>query len=70
MPPVIYYCLNYFYDRKNSGSFPFRTTKKLNTDEEIIEEALSKKVLDSEDARQITDIEVITQDEYRQMKNA
>ncbi len=63
----MYYDIHIFHDRKNSFSVPFES-KHLD-EQDIIEDAINNGVLDTEDARAVDSVDLLTEDEYKRMKN-
>jgi len=60
-----YYDVHVFYERDEGFSAFLATNRKLTSDEEIIAEAVTQKILDSEDAKSVNNVEEITEEEYK-----
>jgi hypothetical protein len=63
----MYYEIHVFHNRQNSFSIPFETST--HDENEIIEDAITKGILSSEDANAVDYVELISEHEYKNMKN-
>ena len=61
-----FYCLNYFLNRKESGSFFLKTNKKFDSwdDDGVTNEALMQGVITPEDVDQIVDVNEIEEQDF------
>lgn len=59
-----YYCINYFYSRKDSGSYFLKTEKHLDTEEEVFEEAISTGLIPVWEFDNLVNYEEITDEDY------
>lgn len=67
-----YFDLHVFHDRKNGFSVPIKmdnVTEGLIWDEQVIEHALQKKLIDTEDAQSVDYVDEISEDTFKQMSN-
>ena len=66
-----YYDIHVFYNRKDGFSvfLEIDSQKKIQSDDDIIIEAIAKGVLESEDSLNVDYVSEITEEEYKQAKN-
>lgn len=62
-----YFDVHVFYSRKDGFSVFVKTTK--DTEEEVIEEAIKQKLIDSEDAKHVDYVEEISKAEYKRVQS-
>lgn len=61
-----YYCINYFYSRKDSGSYFLKTDKLLDSEDEVFEEAITTGLIPECEFDNLVNYEEITDEEYFQ----
>lgn len=63
---TFYYCINYFYSRKDSGSYFLKTNRKIQDQEEIFEEAIKTGLIPECEFDNLVNADEISKEEYFQ----